>query len=387
VIDVVVVGGVYREHLRRPSPLTRLGGSGLYAAAAAASMGAATALVASVGDEDADELNAILREIGVDGSAIEITAGKSASFVIEEEGEVNAPTVRFEHGSVAPRLPNDPPSARIVLVIGMPDLDPFDAGLVARWVGAGSTLIWDRQGWLSKTLDAASAAGVPALSRIYLANIDEAAQEAGGAPVDRVMQNHPLPGFEWALLKNGRWGTTLLGPRGSTAIPAFRVPAISTIGSGDVFAGAVAAGLAAGIDIQVASTTAAAAAAVAISDGRPLLAPSALPVIESTASTGNRRYIDPVQLSMVAIVVDAEADRTVEAAAAELRARIGNLGLAIADTATQPTLRIALSAGHYGLVATMSSDDAAPQTIELAGAAEFGRLADAIADLLAAGEP
>lgn len=379
-IDVLVVGGVYREHLSHPKPCSRIGGSGLYAAAAAATFGASTALAASVGADDGEELSAILNTRGVDDSAVELRPGQSAAFVIDNEGEVQAPEVQFKNGTSAPGFSHDPPPARVVLVFGMPDLDPFALGLVARWVGAHSTLLWDRQGWLSKTPDATAACGVAARSKVYLANIGEASQEAGGASVEQLVRNHPLPGFDWALLKNGRWGTTLLGPGTQTAIPAFRVPVVSTIGSGDVFAGALAAGLAAGDDIQRASVTAAAAASVSISAASPLIGLTSRREIEGVVSAGKDRYVDPTQLSLVSIAVESAAGAAAEPAADQLKARLQDLALGIAGPATQPTVRVVLRVDGGHLVAEVSDRTGASQTIKVGRPPNLGALVDAIAD-------
>jgi ribokinase len=380
-IDVLVVGGIYREQFLHRHPRSRVGGSGLVAAVAAASLGASTALAAAVGADDAEESGAILRKAGVDASAVEIMAGPSAGFVIGDEGEVQAPSVQFKDADSVPVLTHDPPRARIVLVFGMPDLDPFASGLVARWVDPQSTLIFDRQGWLSKTKDAAAACGVVARSRIYLANVGEAAQEVGGATPQQLLQHHPLPGFEYALLKNGRWGTTLLSSQERTAIPAFRVAAASTIGSGDVFAGALAAGLARSDDLRVAGTNAAAAAAVAISEVSPLLDSSAPVKIEAMVATGDSRYVDPAHLSVIAVAVEAAADAAVESAAVQLRTRLHDLGLGDGGTGSSATtIRVALRLDDGRIVADVSSRTGTSQTVELGTARDFGVLIDVIAD-------
>jgi ribokinase len=386
VIDVLVVGGIYRERFLHPHPRNRLGGSGLYAAVAAASLGASTSLAAAVGADDVEELRAIVRKAGADASAVEIIPGPSAAFVIEDEGEVQTPSVQFEDARAQPVLTQDPPQARIVLVFGMPDLDPFASGLIARWVDRQSTLIWDRQGSLSRTKDAIAACGVAARSRIYLANVGEAAQEAGGATPQELLQNHPLPGFDYALLKNGRWGTTLLSDRERTAIPAFRVAASTTIGSGDVFAGALAAGLARGDDLRVAGTDAAAAAAVAISEGSPLLDSSARRKVEEMLATGDGRYVDPGHLSAVGVAIEVALDATVDATAAQLRARLRDVGLGEVGPATATTIGVALHSDERGVVADLSSRTGSTKTIELGTAPDLGLLIDAIADLVEAAQ-
>lgn len=385
VTDVVVVGGIYREQVSTPHPHSRIGGSGLYAAVAAASLGSSTALAGAVGADDAEELHAILRKAGVDGSAVAIMPGSSAAFVFQDEGEVEAPIVQFKHAHSSPVLSHDPPAARVVLVFGMPDLDPFESGLVARWVEAQSTLIWDRQGWLSKTQDAVAASGVVARSKIYVANFGEAAQEAGGATPQQLLQSHPLPGFAYALLKNGRWGTTLLSSnRERTPIPAFRVSAASTIGSGDVFAGALAAGLARSEEIRTASITASAASAVAIAQASPLLFRSARRRVEVMAAAGNGSYVDPVLLSSVVVAVDGEVAAALKSLAAELQARLRNLGILVEGIGSSAaSISVALRFGERGVVADVCGAGKS-EAVELGAAPDLRLLVNVIADCIGA---
>lgn len=384
-IDVLVVGGIYREQLVRPHRRTRLGGSGLYAAVAAASLGASTALVAAIGCDDADKLESILQQAGVDSTAVDITTGSSATFVIEDEGEVQAPDVQFEDADSPPVLIRDPPRAGIVLVFGMPDLDPFASGLIARWVDPQSTLIWDRQGSLSQTKDAVPACGVAARSRIYLANVGEAAHEVGGATPSELLENHPIPGFDYALLKNGRWGTTLLGGQEQTAIPAFRVAAATTVGSGDVFAGALAAGLARGEEIDTAATRAAAAAAVAISEDSPLLDGSVRRKVDRMLVSGHRRYVDPVHVGATAVVVEAGPEAELQQVASDVRARLRGLGLRDGDAAPGArTIGVVLRPDERGVVADVSSLTGWSRRIAMGVDRDLEDLIDAIADCLEA---
>jgi hypothetical protein len=320
-----------------------------------------------------------------------LVPGRSAAFVIEDEGEVEAPSVRFEHAQSQPVLTHDPPQARIVLVFGMPDLDPFESGLIARWVHPQSTLLWDRQGVLSRTKDAVAACGVDARSRIYLANVGEAAQEGGGVTPRQLLENHPLPGFDYALLKNGRWGTTLLSSRERAAIPAFHVAAATTIGSGDVFAGALAAGLAQGRNIRAASTDAAAAAAVAISGTSPLLDLTSRDSIEEIVASANGRYVDPTHLDQVSVVVDAGSDSALAQAAAELRARLVNVGLAGGGAESKArmaskamTVVVELRRHERRLLAVISSSRSATCTAEFPATAGSSEFLDVVADYLEA---
>lgn len=231
-----------------------------------------------------------------------------------------------------------------------------------------------------------AACGVIASSRIYLANVAEAAQEAGEATPQELLRNHPLPGFDYALLKNGRWGTTLLDGGETTAIPAFRVAASSTVGSGDVFAGALAAGLAREEDIRAASVRAAAAAAVAISEGSPLLDDSARRKAEEMLATGHRTYVDPVHVGEVAVALNADSEAELQQLASDLKAHIRNLGLRVCEILDQPTVGVVLRRDEegIGIVADMWSHPGWTRRIQLSGGRGLRELVDAIADCVEA---
>jgi hypothetical protein len=235
------------------------------------------------------------------------------------------------------------------------------------------------------TKDAASAAGVVARSRIYLANVGEAAQEVGGATPEELLENHPLPGFEFALLKNGRWGTTLLDGRVRTPIPAFRVDTSTTVGSGDVFAGALAARLARGDDIGAASTVAAAASAIAISEDSPLLDRSVHQKIEQMLATGRGRYVDPAHLSTVTVTVDAGPEAEIQRIGSDVRSRARGLGLRDREAASEGSaICVTLARDERGVVAGVSSDIGWARRVELGVARDVGVLIDAIADCVEA---
>ena len=70
------------------------------------------------------------------------------------------------------------PKAGIVVAFGIPDCDPVEMG----WLGSGdddATMIWDRQGWLSRARDARAIVQLQACRRIYLANEREAIEDVG----------------------------------------------------------------------------------------------------------------------------------------------------------------------------------------------------------------
>lgn len=141
------------------------------------------------------------------------------------------------------------PRARIVIVFGVPDCDPVQMG----WLGAGdssATVIWDRQGWLSRARDAKAIVQLEARRRIYLANELESVEDADVDSFAEMEWIQPLDGFDVSVVKQGETGVVVYERDGdevlTTPVPAFPVPAKSTIGSGDVFAGVLAARLARG---------------------------------------------------------------------------------------------------------------------------------------------
>ena len=166
--------------------------------------------------------------------------------------------------------PQHLPCSQIVLVFAIPDYDPIAEG----WLDAVApfrTVIWDRQGWLSRARDSSAIAGMSLEHKIYLANESEAAEEAHTDSIDATLQMQPPSGFEVAVIKGGAKGVTVVERSGDSTrierIPAFPVQTSSSIGSGDVFAGVFAARLAQK-DIPVeAAHWACAAAAVALQSG------------------------------------------------------------------------------------------------------------------------
>jgi sugar/nucleoside kinase (ribokinase family) len=167
----------------------------------------------------------------------------------------------------------------VILVFGIPDYDPVADGWL-RDAGSTATLIWDRQGWLSRARDAGGVVSLSPSRKIYLANVREAAEEAGTADDAAALERQPPAGFSDAVVKLGADGAVVVdGTMSDPAIAhvaAFQVVVATTIGAGDVFAGAIAAGLALGKTLAEAGVLGCAAAAVAIESGDNLLDGSAV---------------------------------------------------------------------------------------------------------------
>jgi sugar/nucleoside kinase (ribokinase family) len=268
-IDVLVVGGVFVEVLeadRQGRP--RFGGSGLCAAMAAAAFEASTALAGAVGENDDRAVRSLLEASGIDHRALVAASGSSGTFIFAHAQDPAHPWPLYRPAEGTPDVVPELPNARVVLAFGIPDFDPLASGWLASL--QPEFLIWDRQGWLSRAHDNSRAARVTAGSRIYVANAQEALADLGATE-----KPDPPKGFNAALVKDGARGVRLIQQRQEgrfeLRIQAFHVEAESTVGSGDVFAGALAASLARDADLVEAIRVGCAAASVSLSRRHNLL--------------------------------------------------------------------------------------------------------------------
>ena len=272
--DVLVIGGVFREVLDADStPRRRYGGSGLTAAVAAAQLGAATVLAGAVGAEDEEAVRALVAAADVT-DALQNVPGACGTFAFPTQQDERTPWPLYRPAEGRPSEAASVPPATVILAFGIPDYDPVAEGWLSD-AAPTATLIWDRQGWLSRARDAAGVISLSPSRKIYLANIREAAEEAGTADDAAALECQPPVGFSDAVVKLGADGAAVVD--GTTShpaiarVPAFPVVVTTTIGAGDVFAGAIAAGLAVGRTLAEAGQLGCAAAAVAIESGDNLL--------------------------------------------------------------------------------------------------------------------
>lgn len=247
-MDIVVVGGIFREILDGDTyPQPRMGGSGLVAAIVASRFGARTVLASYVGEEDAPAVLVMLAAAGVETNMVTCLPGASGTFVFPSGGE--HPWPMYRPAEAVPTVAPDIGEARVYLVFGMPDFDPVAAGWLVS-VPADATLIWDRQGWISRARDSRAVLSSAAGRKIYLANLEEAFEEFSEGSEESLWERLPPDGYEAAVIKRGVDSCVLIdrgiGGERVSYIEAFPVDADNTIGSGDVFAGAVAAELAKG---------------------------------------------------------------------------------------------------------------------------------------------
>jgi sugar/nucleoside kinase (ribokinase family) len=172
----------------------------------------------------------------------------------------------------------------VTLAFGIPGFDPVAAGWLSR-LDPESTLLWDGQGWLSKSRDSASVRSLPPVEKIYLANEGEAAEEANCRSLEEVIAAQPPVGFRAAIIKRGVDGVFVAerlrnGGVQVDNVASFPVTALSTIGTGDVFAGAAAARIIGRNTLVDAARWGCAAASVSLSAGTNLLGESALVEVE-----------------------------------------------------------------------------------------------------------
>jgi ribokinase len=265
--DVVVVGSANLDLVattpRLPAPGETIigtsysefaGGKGLNQAIAASRAGARTALVGCVGqDGAATHLLDVATRDGVDTSQVarapDLPTGR-AVIMVDDRGENSIVVVP---GANAATTGHGMPPGKVVLA----QLEaPVDAvvGAFTAARAAGSTTV----------LNPAPAAALPrklvALTDVLIPNEHEAAQ------VGDIAELHAA-GVQTIVVTLGSRGVAVSTLRGASAeswkLPAIPVDAIDTTGAGDAFCGCLAAGLAAGVELDGALRRAVAAGALA----------------------------------------------------------------------------------------------------------------------------
>ena len=278
-MDVLIIGGVFREVLDADTePRRRYGGSGLTSSIAAARFGAQVALASYVGTEDERAVRAELEFAGVDDRAVLAVNGACGTFVFPTYQDQTRLGPMYRPAEALPDRIPEIPVAHIVVVFGIPDFDP----IAMEWLKGPvepATVIWDRQGWLSRARDASEILRLNAFRSIYVANEGEAIEDAGAGSFDEALNGQPPDGFDVAVVKRGATGVIVieksLSVVSSTAVPSFPVDTASTVGSGDIFAGVFGARLALGDPVIAAARWGCAAASVALTAGQNLLSAEA----------------------------------------------------------------------------------------------------------------
>jgi len=280
---VVVVGSIGADltvvaaRLPRPGETvvgsrfsTVLGGKGANQAVAAARAGATTSMVGAVGrDTFATLALDALRADGVDVrwvDEVEGATGVAHIRVDSRTGENDIVIVPEANGAlttarVEQALAATAPASPVVLL----QLEtPMEVALATARTCA--------ELGLRLVLDPAPASPLPEeiWRGVWLACPNETEAEIlTGTPVTDVRSAERAArwflerGVRQVVLTRGGRGTVVVGPTGSTDIPAFGVTPVDTTAAGDAFAGALGAAVAAGLAWPVALRRAAAAGALA----------------------------------------------------------------------------------------------------------------------------
>ena len=278
-MDVLVVGGIFREVFDADTkPSMRYGGSGLTASVAAARFGVETALASYVGADDEGAVRTILGEAEVDGGTVIPVDGMCGIFAYATDQGHKQPWPMYRPAEAIPTMIPTLPESKVVLVFGFPDFDPLAEGWLDG-IASQTTVIWDRQGWLSRARDASGVLRLGVSKRIYLANEDEAAVDARTSSFEETMAVQPTDGFGAAVIKRGETGVVVAeqSPEGVifTDVPAYPVNTNCTVGTGDVFAGTLAARLALGDSVAEAARWGCITVAAALEAGENLLSAEA----------------------------------------------------------------------------------------------------------------
>ena len=190
-------------------PRPRYGGSGLTASVAAARFGARVALASYVGSEDEEAVRTELGVADVDDHAVVTLEGACGTFLFPTSEVHERPWPMYRPAEQIPSRVPELPQASIVVAFGIPDCDPVKMG----WLGVGdgnATIIWDRQGWLSRARDSRAIVGLRARTRIYLANQSEAIEDAGAGSFAEALGGQPPRGFDTAFVKQGDAGVVVV---------------------------------------------------------------------------------------------------------------------------------------------------------------------------------
>ncbi len=255
-IDVVVLGSANLDHVLRvadiPTPGETVlataqdrhpGGKGLNQAVAAARAGAATAMIAALGRDDAsDELLAAMHADGIDTTAVRRVDGPSgtALIVVADSGENTIVVAAGANGSLDSLTPPDREviAGAEVLVAQLEVPVPVVAEAAAVAHDSGTAVL----------LNAAPAQplddGLLRLVDVLVVNEHEAVALAGGRdPVEAAVTLTDRVGEVVVTL--GAEGSAHVGAGGRVIrTPGVSATAVDTTGAGDTFVGVLAAALA-----------------------------------------------------------------------------------------------------------------------------------------------
>ena len=265
-----VLGGVFA---------TAPGGKGSNQALAARRAGAEVKHVGAVGDDlFAAEATALLREGGVDLSALKTVPGATAVAMIfvDAHGENCIAVLPGANGTVSAdeaetALAELPPGSIVVLQQEIPQAATERALDIAKARGLISIL--NTAPYLDSTPSVAHKAS------ILVANETEFALLTGRGieELDAAMSEWAARHGQTVIVTLGGDGARAATPTETIRVAALPITPIDTVGAGDTFCGYLAAGLDAGLDLKAAMKRAAVAASLAC------LKPGAQPAIPLAA--------------------------------------------------------------------------------------------------------
>jgi ribokinase len=256
-----VVGGRFARHH---------GGKGGNQAVAAARLGASVSFLGAVGGDDfGEEARAALAAEGVDVEGVVTLADEAtgvALIVVDASGENQIAVAGGANAALT--------SVQVRAALKRLALTAGDVVLVGHEIRTGATheaLRLARIAGATAILNPAPAGGLGRstldLAEVLTPNEGELATLAGpdGSPSIQARRLlGPEPGRRSVLVSLGDRGAMLVAGRRTLAIHAPRVDAVDTVGAGDALNGALAAGLAAGLDLPEAARRAVVAGSLAV---------------------------------------------------------------------------------------------------------------------------
>jgi ribokinase len=256
-----VIGGRFARHN---------GGKGGNQAVAAARLGATTWFIGAVGDDDfGAEARAALAAEGVDVGGLLVLPGEAtgvALVLVDGTGENSIAVAGGANAALD--------SVGVRAALKRLELTPADVVLVGHEIRTGATheaLRLARLSGATAILNPAPAGGLERptldLADVITPNQGELATLVGADGRSSVQARRLLgrePGGRAVLVTLGSRGALLVEGRRARNLPALRVEVVDTVGAGDTLNGALAAGLAAGLELVDASRRAVAAASLAV---------------------------------------------------------------------------------------------------------------------------
>jgi sugar/nucleoside kinase (ribokinase family) len=325
---LLVVGGIFREIVIDDTSTRgrelRLAGSGLYAALAAARLGAEVALIAPVGGEDEDIARALCDEAGVQAVFL-ATRGASATFVVERDAGADPRPQYRPSATPVPGVAEGIFDPDVVLVFGHPEWDALQDPVI-RGYARGRVLVFDGQGWLSKmSHPVISEVGVA--SCVEVINAEEVLARDAGEPGEGFAAL-PGEGIGVSVVKDGPWGVSVYGLGAARhAVAAYAGQVRQTIGSGDVFAGAFSGAINGGEALLEACETGARAAAAWIFGDAPLPGGEFLERVAGLSAAARLVTVAPERVRGQPATVFRSADLGSELLAREMRAALEQVGI------------------------------------------------------------